>query len=302
MGFLGRFLQSITDLFNPKERSRRYDEAKTIPLSARLLAQALAGEGRRHAAVGFSKSGNLEKGAGEVSFFSLMGGADGHNVLPDFGIVGVSQGTGAAKLGSQASSAAVRAFSAKMIQDAILELLSLDSDDDASPFHQAVTDAFRSAVNTVSTDLPGASFSMTAGMIFAEIVILGQLGNSPAYIVDHHHIERITGIQATGGERTSGSGSNGSYSEQPLGKQLGANHLREFAVYSRPAPRDGYILLCTEGLTEVIPEFDIQRILLELHEPQAICDGLVNEAHRRSSSVELCAVALHFPPDYGSWR
>jgi serine/threonine protein phosphatase PrpC len=301
MGFLGRFLQSITDLFYPKERSRRYDEAKTVPLSARLLAQALAGEGRRHAAVGFSKSRNLGKGASDVSLFSIMGGADGHNVIPDFGLVGVSQGTGAAKLGSQASSAAVRAFSATMIRDAVLELLSLDSADDASPFHQAVTDAFRSAVSAVSTDLPGASFSMTAGLMFAEIVILGQLGNSPAYIVDHHHIERITGVQATGGERTSGTDPNGFNSEQQLGKQLEANYSRDFAVYSIPAPRDGYILLCTEGLTEVIPEFDIQRILLELHEPQAICDGLVNEAHRRSSSVELCAVALHFPPDYGSW-
>jgi serine/threonine protein phosphatase PrpC len=302
MGFIGRFLQSLTDLFYPKERTRPYDEAKTVPLSARLLAQALAGEGRRHAAVGFSKSGSMGKSSSEISLLSLMGGADGHNVLPDFGIFGVSQGMGALTLASQASNAAVRAFSASMIEDAVLELLSLENDEDASPFHQAVTDAFQSAVQTVSTELPGASFSMTAGLLFAEIIILGQLGNSPAYIVDHHHIERITGVQGIGEEGSAGSGPNGINLNQPMGNQLDTDLSNEFSIYSRPVPRDGYILLCTQSLTEAIPEHDIQRILLDLQEPQAICDGLVNEAHRRKAEVELCSIVLHFPPDFGSWR
>lgn len=302
MGFIGRFFKSLTDLLYPKERSRRYDEAKTVPLNARLLAQALAGEGRRHAAVGFSRSGIVGNVSSEVSLFSLMGGADGHNVLPDFGIFGVSQGVGALTLASQASSASVRSFSGSMIGDAVLELLSLENDEDASPFHQAVTDGFQSAVRTVSSELPGASFSMTAGLLFAEIIILGQLGNTPAFIVDHHHIERITGVKGIGDEGSDASGANEAISKSPIANQLETDFLNEFTIYSRPVPRDGYILLCTQSLTEVIPEHDIQRILLDLQEPQAICYGLVNEAHRRRAEVEVCTIVLHFPPDFGSWR
>lgn len=298
MGIIGQLLQSLSDLFYPKERRRKqYDEAKTVPLTARLLAQALAGEGRRHAAVGFAKSGKLGNSKSEVSLFSLVGRADGHDVIPDYGVFGVSQGVGAMTLAGQASNTAVQAFTSVMIKDAVLDLLSLDNNADASPFHQAVTDAFQSAVQTVSAHLPGASFSMTAGLLYAEIFILGQLGNAPGYIVDHHHIERITGIQ---GDGSTGSGNNGS--DQGDESQVSAAFSKDFTIYSRPIPRDGYIMLCTPGLPEVIPEHDIQRIMLELQEPQAISSGLVNEAFRRKPEVEVCTVVLHFPPDFASWR
>jgi serine/threonine protein phosphatase PrpC len=138
---------------------------------------------------------------------------------------------------------------------------------------------------------------MTAGLLYAEIFILGQFGNAPGYIVDHHHIERITGIQGNG---STGGGTESS--KQGNGSVASATFSTEFTIYSRPIPRDGYILLCTQGLPEVIPDHDIQRIMLELQEPQAICNGLVNEAYRRKTEVEVCTVVLHFPPDFGSWR
>lgn len=297
MGLIGEMLQALSDLFYPKERRKQYDEAKTVPLTARLLAQALAGEGRRHAAVGYSKSGSLGNSTSTVSLFTLMGGADGHNVLPDFGIFGVSQGAGAMGLAGQASNAAVKAFSAKMVEDAVLEMLSLDNNEDASPFHQAVTDAFQSAVQSVSSQLPGSSFTMTAGLLYAEIFILGQFGNAPGYIVDHHHIEPITGIQGDGADNTGMSNI-----DEGLGDQLRKDFSKGFSIYSRPIPRDGYILLCTPGLPQVIPEYDIQRIMLELQEPQAICAGLIREAQKRKTEAEICAIAVHFPPDFGSWR
>ncbi len=297
MSFLGRFLQSIKDLFYPKERVRKYDEAKTVPLTARLLAQALAGEGRRHAAIGYSKSESVEEGSSVVSLFSMMGESDGNNVLSDFGIIGVSQGEGPLPQAVKASKKAIRAFSASMIQSAVLQLLSIDGDEQGSPFNQAVTEAFQEAVRAVDNGTADASFSMTAGLMFAEIVILGHLGDSRAYVVDHHHIERITAVKNAEDNRSSGRGSN----ENNLSK-LSWNFSTDFAVYSRPIPRDGYILICTQGLPDAVPDHDIQRIVLEFQEPQAICDGLIFEAQRRKDQIDLCIIVLHFPPDFGSWR
>ncbi|MCK5646268.1 MAG: hypothetical protein KAH97_05770 [Anaerolineales bacterium] len=297
MSFLGRFVKSFTDLFYPKERVRRYDEAKTVPLTARLLAQALAGEGRRHAGIGYSKSENVEEGSSVVSLFSMMGESDGNNVLSDFGIIGVSQGEGPLPQAVKASNKAIRAFSASMTQSAVLQLLALDGDEQGAPFNQAVTDAFQEAVRAVENGTDGASFSMTAGLMFAEIVILGHLGNSRAYVVDHHHIERITAVNNAKDNRSSGRGSN----ENNL-SQMSWNYSTDFAVYSRPIPRDGYILICTQGLPDAVPEHDIQRIVLEFQEPQAICDGLIYEAQRRKDQIDLCVIALHFPPDFGAWR
>jgi serine/threonine protein phosphatase PrpC len=302
MSIIGELLQALSDLFYPKERRRHYDEAKTVPLTAKLLAQALSGEGRKHAAVGFSISEKIENNSGSVSLFTLMGGSDGQNVLPDFGIFGVSEGFGALTLAGQASNESLRAFSSSIIEDAILELLAFENEDDTSPFHQAITDAFQDAVHIVSREIPQTTFSMTAGLLFADMLILGQLGNSPAFIVDHHHVERITGVQGgTFGNRDE-DGSNGQAASRTARGGLSQDFANEFAVYSRPVPRDGYVLVCTHGLPDAVPDYDIQRIVLELQDPQAICDGLIKEAHSRNDKVEQCAITLHFPPDFGVWR
>lgn len=302
MSLIGELLQALSDLFYPKERRRRYDEAKTIPLTAKLLAQALSGEGRKHAVVGFSSSGKLGNDSAAVSLFTMMGGADGHNILPDFGIFGVSEGSGALTLASQASNESLRVFSSSIIEGAVLELLAFEGEEDTSPFHQAITDAFQEAVQTVSREIPQATFSMTAGLLFADMLVLGQLGNSPAFIVDHHHVERITGVQAGGVGNSKGEGSNGNTAGRAARGGLSRDFAEEFAVYSRPVPRDGYALICTQGLPEVVPDYDIQRIVLDYQDPQAICDGLMKEARSRNSALELCTIVLHFPPDFGVWR
>jgi serine/threonine protein phosphatase PrpC len=158
--------------------------------------------------------------------------------------------------------------------------------------------AIQTAVQKVTSELPGTSFSMTAGLLFGEIVILGHLGSASAYIVDHHHIEQITNVQTSSEEGSSDQSPSGFKQSQQSGGSSSEELSSQVSVYSRPIPRDGYILLCTQGLTDVIPEYDIQRIVLELQEPQSICDGLVHEAHRRKDGTVLSTVALHFPPDF----
>jgi serine/threonine protein phosphatase PrpC len=297
MNLFERIRRMFTPSATPETPRRPSDEAMTIPMTSQQLARALAGEGRRHVGLG----SGLGEDAERVALFTLIGNSDGHNVLPDFSLFGVADGAEKNERGPKAGDLAIKAFSEYMIRHAVLDLLALDSNGDTSPFQDAVVSGFKAAQKAVTKYHPRPSFSMTAGVMFSEIVILGHVGTTRAYVVDRSHVEQIT----RDSEVDTTSNGKSATSVDPAVNASGVASLGtdfEVSVFSRPVPRGGYILLSSSGLNAMMSRNNIVETFVELEDPQAVSDRLIAQAEEVEQIHDLSVVILYFPPDFGSWR
>jgi len=296
MSFIDRLSRRIRRALGPRQK-KIYSDEKTIPLSSKLLAQALSGEGRRHITMGFGISSEDSRSSDQVSLYTLLGNSDGHNVLPDFGLIGVAEGNGS-RTNPKISDLAIKVFSEWIIRGAINNLLALDSGGDTLPFQDAVKSGFSVALEAVTRLDENVHLSMTAGFLFAEIIILGHRGNTRAYIIDRTHIEQITPHPT---DKATSKGSGNKLADQ----ESNSNHVNEDQnshIFSRPVPRDGYILLTSAALSDSLGDEDIQGIVNKLKDPQLACDALLLEAERAGARRDISIILLYFPPDFGSWR
>jgi serine/threonine protein phosphatase PrpC len=65
-------------------------------------------------------------------------------------------------------------------------------------------------------------------------------------------------------------------------------------LHSLDLHADDVILLCSDGLTEMVPEDQIAAILQEENEPQRACERLVNEANKRGGKDNITAIVARF--------
>lgn len=64
-------------------------------------------------------------------------------------------------------------------------------------------------------------------------------------------------------------------------------HLRTFAVQ-----KEDRLLLCSDGLTDMVEDADIKDIILESETPQGACDALVAEANLRGGIDNITAILI----------
>jgi serine/threonine protein phosphatase PrpC len=56
------------------------------------------------------------------------------------------------------------------------------------------------------------------------------------------------------------------------------------------------VLLCSDGLTEMVSEEQIAAILKEVNDPQRVCERLVSEANKRGGKDNITAIVARFEP------
>jgi protein phosphatase len=92
---------------------------------------------------------------------------------------------------------------------------------------------------------------------------VGHVGDSRAYLQSGSSLRQVTRDHGAGG-----------YLTQALGLDRGiAPEVAEV-----PLAQGDRLLLCTDGLTNMVEDRDIERMLAEAAEPQEICDRLVGAA------------------------
>jgi protein phosphatase len=73
------------------------------------------------------------------------------------------------------------------------------------------------------------------------------------------------------------------------GEELGVRvELHSLALHE-----DDVVLLCSDGLTEMLPEEKISAILVEERQPQAACERLIAEANRRGGKDNITLIVAH---------
>lgn len=274
------------------------DSIETAPLDpAQIEGAALSS----HILIGTSQSTGVERAHNEDALFSLLGKSSGENSVPDFGLFVVADGMGGHRSGEVASSISVRAVAQRLAKDSLLSLFDPSPDPNGRPLQDVVRTALQEANRSVVSQVPGGGTTLTAVLLLGHQMTIGHVGDSRAYILtqeetkvvtrDHSLVKRLEELgQLTEAEAAVHPQRNVLY------KAIGQGSNLEVDVFSQPAPRNGFLLICSDGLWGVVDDDEIKKICWSASHPQEACDELVRAANAAGGPDNITAVLVYFPP------
>jgi serine/threonine protein phosphatase PrpC len=273
----------------------RVSEPARFPLGARLVAAAATD-------VGKSRPGEHNEDSAGILQLSLM--YDSH-ALP-LALCVVADGLGGHATGQDASRLVVRTLTEHVLRAAALPLLTLTSSvpppDDvlrtvlregSAEAHAAV----RAANAERDTDMGS---TLVAALVCGEVAHIANVGDSRAYVYEQGALRRITTDHSLV-EQLVEAGNiepDQRYTHprrNQIYKSLGDDEAEDefqadiFVQRLQPGMR---LLLCSDGLWELVRDPDMARILSESAGPQATCEALVRQANENGGEDNITAIVL----------
>lgn len=293
------FLQRIFGRSEAQAEEPSPDGAETAPLDPQRIDGAALSN---HILIGTSQSTGVERAHNEDALFALLGSASGENAVPDFGLFVVADGMGGHRSGEVASSISVRSVAQRLAKDSLLRLFENDGGPDADPLQDQVRLALQEANQSVVNKVPGGGTTLTAVLLTGNQMTIGHVGDSRAYVLtdtettvvtrDHSLVKRLEELgQLTEAEAAIHPQRNVLY------KAIGQGANLEVDVLTHPVPRNGFLLICSDGLWGVVDDEEIKRIAWGADHPQTACDELVRAANAAGGPDNITAILVYFPPN-----
>ncbi len=215
-------------------------------------------------------------------------------MVPDAGVFIVADGMGGHAAGEVASEMAVQIISR--------ELRSLDTADQAE-LGERLRRSIRDANNEifqrtlVEQDKRGMGTTATAMVIRGAQYLIGQVGDSRAYVYRSDRLEQITKDhsyvqeQVDAGYLTPEQARTHPYSNV-ITRCVGANSEVEPDVYAGVIRTGDTFLLASDGLTGMLEDHELFEILATGRPPSEQVDTLVAEANRRGGLDNITVVLV----------
>jgi serine/threonine protein phosphatase PrpC len=202
----------------------------------------------------------------------------------------VADGMGGAQAGEVASKAAADSF---------------DRELPAAPPEQVLRETIESANRTIhehagkDPDLAGMGTTITASIVDpeAEEVAIGHVGDSRAYRLRAGKLERLTRDHSLVEEmRRKGQLTDAQAEDHPqrsiITRALGPEPEVEVDLQTVPAQAGDVFLICSDGLTTMLGDEQISRLLSRATSMQSAVRALVDEANRAGGRDNITVVAF----------
>jgi len=150
-------------------------------------------------------------------------------------------------------------------------------------------------------ELEGMGTTAVVAVIFDDMAFVCSVGDSRAYAIGKNGIKQITVDHSWTNELIKQGLINGKQAKSHpyrhhLTRALGIDDLINPDIYKVEFNDFGWILLCTDGLTEHISESEIQNIILKLTDAQTITKKLVQMALSRGGHDNITIVLGQINP------
>lgn len=141
----------------------------------------------------------------------------------------------------------------------------------------------------------GMGTTVTAGLIAGSKVYLGHVGDSRAYLFSQNSLRQLTKDHAWVMEQVAqGLLSPEQAAAHPrkneITRALGISSLVRVDRYIRDLMAGDALLLCTDGLTNLVSDNEMQHHLQSIADPQHCCQTLVNLANQRGGGDNITVV------------
>ena len=219
---------------------------------------------------------------------------------PDFGLFVVADGMGGHLDGERASGVAVQTVAAEMLDRIYVPMLK-DFNAGSSPtILEALVNASERANRAVIKRVPGGGTTLSAVAVVGNLAYLVHVGDSRAYLLYEDKIEQLTTDHTLVqrliemNELTLEEAEN--YPQKNvLYRAIGQNEQLKMERMVRTLPPASKVLICTDGLWDVVEDETIQTVAAAAKTPQEACDRLVRLANDRGGGDNITVVVFRVP-------
>ena len=300
--------ESIKNLFQKEEEEEKKEEiviineSETVPLSPEQVEDIIARQAPKYelqqlvAASG--QSVGKQRELNEDSILTITTSLAGNAGNTPFGLYIVADGMGGHEYGEVASNTAMRVFGGHIMRKFHSYLFSLPT----TPLDESLQDLMLAGVSqaqdAIQREAPGSGTTLTAALVLGEQVTVAHVGDSRAYSVypdgrfdmisrDHSLVGRLEELgQITAEEAADHPQKNVLY------RALGQGEILEPDIFSAPFPKNGMLMLCSDGLWGVLTEKEMSKAIKDADTLERACQNLVNAANAAGGPDNISVVLV----------
>ena len=219
---------------------------------------------------------------------------------PDFGFFAVADGMGGHLDGEKAAATAVQTLAAAMMKKIYIPMLRGFKTGNSPAILEALVDAAEKANRAVIEDVPGGGATLSTVAIVDNLAYLVHVGDSRAYLIHHDQIEQLTTDHTVVRrliEMKELTAEEAAHYPQKnvLYRAIGQNEKINIERLIRSLAPGSQMLICSDGLWDLVDDDTLKRVILEAPSPQAACNRLVALANERGGSDNISAIVLKIP-------
>jgi serine/threonine protein phosphatase PrpC len=203
--------------------------------------------------------------------------------------------------GEKASAITARMMARHVIDHILVALLEQRMNDPERP---AISDVLRDAVQeaneAVTDEIPEGGTTVTATVVMGDLAYIAHVGDSRAYMItdegieqitrDHSLVQRLIELdQLTVEEAAEHPQKNVLY------RAIGQSDTLDVDAITRRLPARSRLLLCSDGLWNLVPETTILETVTQSANPQEACNHLVDMANDRGGQDNITIVLVQMP-------
>lgn len=264
------------------------------------LESALTGP-NQHIVFGHSTDVGMVRTSNQDALLTFFSSQNNTQNIPDFGLFVVADGMGGHHDGERASATAAQIFAEQVTRRVYLPMLQPSSAAETPPVAEHLVESVKVANDMVVKTVPEGGTTITAITLIGDLAHIVHVGDSRAYLLTHEYgIEQITRDhslvqrlieldQLTIEEAAQHPQKNVLY------RALGQSEYLEVDIVTRRLPARSFLLLCSDGLWNMIPEPVIRTIVLDAATPQDACEHLVAAANENGGADNISAILLQIP-------
>ena len=221
---------------------------------------------------------------------------------PDFGFFVIADGMGGHLDGERASGIAVQTVAAEMLENLYLPMLRDFNAGNNPTVMEALVTATEKANLAVIKQVPGGGTTLSAVAIVGNLAYLVHVGDSRAYLIrdktidqlttDHTLVQRLI-------EMNELTPQEAEYYPQKnvLYRAIGQNEQLKLERLIRPLPPAAHVLICTDGLWDMVSDETLCHVTSDSKTPQEACDRLIKLANERGGVDNISVIVLRVPGD-----
>lgn len=251
--------------------------------------------------VGVGQSVGKQRDHNEDALFTLTTNLIGEGSPAPFGLYIIADGMGGHQHGEIASSISMRAIASHIVHKMYLPHFGLDDLSIDESIQEIMQEGTLLAHQTILKEAQGSGTTLTAALVIGDRMTIAHVGDSRAYVIhkdgrmqaithDHSLVKRLEELgQITAEEAAIHPQRNVLY------RALGQGEPFEPDVISMPIPRDGYLLICSDGLWGVVNEREIFNIISTATDPQQACQLLIEAANTAGGPDNISVILVRLP-------
>ena len=233
--------------------------------------------------------------------FSLLGSGDSAEGMSDFAFFVVADGMGGHQDGERASAITTRIVTKYVVEHIFAAVLNNTMNDPERPsISDVLRDAVQDANDAVTDEIPEGGTTVTSVVILGDMAYIAHVGDSRAYMIidnvmeqvtrDHSLVQRLIELdQLTPEEAAKHPQRNVLY------RAIGQSDTLDVDAITRRLPPRSRMMLCSDGLWNMVSEDVILSTITRSSSPQEACNRLVDLANDHGGPDNITVILIQMP-------